>query len=125
MRGKRDFKGIVDGYVLVKKNAPVLTDSLLSGLKRVLGLCEYLQQEYKKYNNLVIVKEGKSCEFKKFVKLECTPGFVPSYECQPSVEIIKPAAEKAAEILKLALKLGCKWAKDEAKKLGIKIEDIR
>jgi hypothetical protein len=88
-----------------------------SNVKRIKEpLCAYLYSEYKKYNDLIIVKEGKSCELKEFIKLECTPGFVPSYECQPVAEITKPLAEKAAEILKIALGLGCEWAKKEAKK---------
>lgn len=119
---RKKLKKILAGYVFVRKNIPELGDVLTSALKQIGEICGYLKQEYDKYNDLVIVKEGKSCEFKEFIKLECTPGLVPSYECSPAAEIVQPIAEKAAEILKLAWKLGCTWAKEEVKKLKIKTE---
>ncbi|MEO0129282.1 MAG: hypothetical protein ABIL02_03500 [candidate division WOR-3 bacterium] len=106
------------------KITEIIRKSRIEKIKK--AICAYLYAEYKKYDGIVIAKPGgKSCEFKEMIKLECTPGFVPSFECVEFVEITKPMAEKAAEILKIALSLGCDWAKEEAEKLGIETKDTR
>ncbi|MEO0127640.1 MAG: hypothetical protein ABIL44_07820 [candidate division WOR-3 bacterium] len=100
------------------KITEIIRKSRIEKIKK--AICAYLYAEYKKYDVVIKKPGGKSCEFKEFIKLECTPGFVPSFECVEFVEITKPMAKKAAEILKMALSLGCDWAKEEAEKLGIK-----
>ena len=120
---KFSLSGVTQAAFVVMRHAPSLVEHLVPVFRQIEGLCEYLHEEYKKYSKLMIVYGGKSCEFIGFVASECG-GVYPRFECQEYAEVVQPLIDEAINTLKLALLLGCAWAKDEAERLKIDVNAL-
>ena len=125
---KPDLKEIAEGFIVLQRDYPAFFKMVLSELIRkdiLKDICAFLKEEYEKYNKIFIKVEGLAgCEFDGLIPLGDTPGLVAHYGgCEEAIEIIAPMIEKVQSILQTACKLGCAWAKEEAKKLNLHIEE--